>query len=223
VGPAVRVAAIQARERLLEAAAELLDVDPARLSVSDSTVRVRDDDRTMTFAEIGRKLGDVMIIGQGSRGANPPDTAICAFAAQFAEVEVNIETGHVRVLHITSAHDSGRIINPTLAESQLEGGIIMGMGYALFEERVLDESLGLVMNPTTHDYKIPTMADIPEIDAFFVQSADTVANHTGARGIAEAPIIPTAPAIANAVSDALQAEVSEIPLTPWRVLGVVNR
>jgi xanthine dehydrogenase YagR molybdenum-binding subunit len=223
VGPAVRVAAIQARERLLEAAAELLDVDPVRLSVSDSTVRVRDVDRTMTFAQIGRKLGDVMIIGQGSRGANPPDTAICAFAAQFAEVEVNVETGHVRVLHITSAHDSGRIINPTLAESQLEGGIIMGMGYALFEERVLDASLGVVMNPTTHDYKIPTMADIPEIDAFFVERPDTVANHTGARGIAEAPIIPTAPAIANAVSDALQAEVSEIPLTPWRVLGVVNR
>jgi xanthine dehydrogenase YagR molybdenum-binding subunit len=223
VGPAVRVAAIQARDRLLEAAAELLDVDLARLSVNDSTVRVRDDERSMTFAQIGRKLGDVMIIGQGSRGANPPDTAICAFAAQFAEVEVNVETGHVRVLHITSAHDSGRIINPTLAESQLEGGIIMGMGYALFEERVLDASLGLVMNPTTHDYKIPTMADVPEIDAFFVQSADTVANHTGARGIAEAPIIPTAPAIANAVSDALQTEVSEIPLTPWRILAAVNR
>jgi CO/xanthine dehydrogenase Mo-binding subunit len=222
VGPAVRVAAIQARERLLEAAAELLDVDATRLAASESTVRVHDDERTMTFAQIGRKLGDVMIIGQGSRGANPPDTAICAFAAQFAEVEVNVETGHVRVLHITSAHDSGRIINPTLAESQLEGGIIMGLGYALFEERVLDASLGLVMNPTTHDYKIPTMADIPQIDAFFVQSADTVANHTGARGIAEAPIIPTAPAIANAVSDALGAEVGEIPLTPWRVLSAVN-
>jgi xanthine dehydrogenase YagR molybdenum-binding subunit len=222
VGPAVRVAALQARERLLEAAAELLDVDVSRLSARESTVRVRDDERTMTFAQIGRKLGDVMIIGQGSRGANPQDTAICAFAAQFAEVEVNVETGHVRVLHITSAHDSGRIINPTLAESQLEGGIIMGMGYALFEERVLDSRLGLPMNPTTHDYKIPTMADIPEIDAFFVESADTVANHTGARGIAEAPIIPTAPAIANAVADALQADVGEIPLTPWSVLRALK-
>jgi CO/xanthine dehydrogenase Mo-binding subunit len=222
VGPAVRVAALQARERLLEAAAELLDVDVSRLGARESTVRVRDDERTMTFAQIGRKLGDVMIIGQGSRGANPQDTAICAFAAQFAEVEVNVQTGHVRVLHITSAHDSGRIINPTLAESQLEGGIIMGMGYALFEERVLDSRLGLPMNPTTHDYKIPTMADIPEIDAFFVESADTVANHTGARGIAEAPIIPTAPAIANAVADALQADVGEIPLTPWSVLRALK-
>jgi CO/xanthine dehydrogenase Mo-binding subunit len=222
VGPAVRVAALQARARLLEAAAELLQVDVARLSASDSTVRVADDERTMTFAQIGRKLGDVMIIGQGSRGANPPDTAIAAFAAQFAEVEVDVETGHVRVLQITSAHDSGRIINPALAESQLHGGIIMGLGYALFEERVLDARLGRPLNPNTHEYKIATIADVPPIDAFFVRSADVVANHTGARGIAEAPIIPTAPAIANAVSDALQVDMNEIPLTPWRILGAIN-
>ncbi len=223
VGPAVRVAALHARSRLLEAAAELLEVDVARLSARESVVRVADDERTMTFAQIGRKLGDVMIIGQGGRGANPPDTAIAAFAAQFAEVEVDVETGRVRVVHITSAHDSGRIINPTLAESQLEGGIIMGLGYALFEERVLDARLGRVLNPTTHEYKIPTIADVPVIDAFFVRSADVVANHTGARGIAEAPIIPTAPAIANAVADALGVEVGEIPLTPWRVLMAVGR
>ena len=222
VGPAVRVAALHARSRLLEAAAELLEVDVARLTASESVVRVDGDARTMSFAQIGKRLGDVMIIGQGSRGANPPDTAICAFAAQFAEVEVDVETGHVRVLQITSAHDSGRIINPTLAESQLEGGIIMGLGYALFEERVLDARLGLPLNPTTHDYKIPTMADVPAIDAFFVRSSDVIANHTGARGIAEAPIIPTAPAIANAVSDALGVSVDEIPLTPWRVLAALR-
>ena len=124
-------------------------------------------------------------------------------------------------LRIVAAHDAGRIINPTLAESQLEGGIIQGLGYALFEERVLDRKLGLVMNPTMHDYKIPTMADIPAIDAFFVGGADPVANHTGARGIAEPPVIPTAPAIAAAVSDAIGVEMTEIPLTPWRVLAAL--
>ena len=98
----------------------------------------------------------------------------------------------------------------------------MGLGYALFEERVLDARLGLPLNPTTHDYKIPTMADVPAIDAFFVRSSDVIANHTGARGIAEAPIIPTAPAIANAVSDALGVSVDEIPLTPWRVLAALR-
>ena len=222
VGPAVRVASLEVRTRVLEAAAELLQVDAARLSLHDSVVTIADDDRTMTLAQIGRKLGDVMIIGQGSRGPNPQETAICAFAAQFAEVEVDLETGRVRVLHITSAHDSGRIINPTLAESQLEGGIIQGLGYAMFEERVLDTSLGIPLNPTTHDYKVPTMSDVPAIDAFFVESADVVANHTGARGIAEAPIIPTAPAIANAVADALGVDVLEIPLTPWRVLAAAS-
>lgn len=222
VGPAVRVAALQARGRVLEAAAEMLEVDVSRLHLINSVVSVAGDDRTMTLAQIGRKLGDVMIMGQGSRGANPSDTAICAFAAQFAEVEVDVETGLVRVLHITSAHDSGRIINPTLAESQLEGGIIQGLGYALFEERIMDERLGISMNPNTHDYKIPTIGDIPVIDAFFVSSSDVVANHTGARGIAEAPIIPTAPAIANAVADALGVPVEEIPLTPWRVLALLR-
>jgi xanthine dehydrogenase YagR molybdenum-binding subunit len=163
-----------------------------------------------------------MIIGQGSRGPNPDKTAICAFGAQFAEVEVDVETGHVRVLRIVSAHDSGRIINPTLAESQLEGGIIQGIGYALFEERVIDDRLGLPLNPTLHDYKIPTMADIPIIDAFFVDGGDTVANHIGAKGLAEPPIIATAPAIANAVANAIDAEVTQIPLTPWRVLEALG-
>ena len=222
VGPAVRVAALLARGRLLEAASELLGADVDQLTLLESVVSVIGGAKSMTLAQIGRKLGDLMIIGQGSRGPNPPDTAICAFAAQFAEVEVDLETGRVRVLHITSAHDSGRIINPRLAESQLHGGIIQGLGYALFEERVMDASLGMSMNPNTHDYKIPTFGDIPSIDAFFVESADVIANHTGARGIAEAPIIPTAPAIANAVADALGHEVREIPLTPWRVLRALS-
>jgi xanthine dehydrogenase YagR molybdenum-binding subunit len=178
-------------------------------------------DKSMTFAEVCDKLGEVMISGHGSRGPNPAQTAINAFAAQFAEVEVDIETGQVRVLRIVSAHDSGRIINPTLARSQVEGGILQGLGYALFEERVLDRHSGLPLNPTMHDYKIPTMADVPQIEVIFVEGADTVANHTGAKGLAEPPVIGVAPAIANAVADALGREVLEIPLTPWRILSAV--
>jgi xanthine dehydrogenase YagR molybdenum-binding subunit len=222
VGPAVRMAAEDARRQLFDAAAAMLDAAPDALEARDSRIVVRDTDRTMTFAEVTAKLGNVMIIGKGSRGPNPADTAIVTFGAQFAEVEVDLDTGVVRVLRLVAAHDAGRIINPTLAESQLEGGIIQGLGYALLEERVLDRALGLVMNPTMHDYKIPTMADIPLIDAFFVAGADPVANHTGARGIAEPPMIPTAPAIAAAVSDAIGADVAEIPLTPWRVLAAIG-
>lgn len=221
VGPAVRMAAEDARRQLFEAAAQLIDVPPASLSARDSVITVRDTDRAMTFADVAERLGDVMIIGRGSRGPNPDDTAISTFGVQFAEVEVDVDTGVVRVLRIVAAHDAGRIINPTLAESQLEGGILQGLGYALFEERVLDARLGLPLNPTMHDYKIPTLSDVPAIDAFFVASVDP-SNHTGARGIAEPPIIPTAPAIANAVADALGVEVDEIPLTPWRVRRAID-
>lgn len=139
--------------------------------------------------------------------------------AQFAEVEVDAETGVVRVLRIVAVHDAGRIVNPTLAESQLEGGIIQGLGFALFEERALDTRMGLPLNVGLHDYKIPTLADVPAIDGHFLDGADTKANHVGARGIAEPAIVPTAPAIAGAVADALGVEVLELPLTPgvcWR-------
>jgi xanthine dehydrogenase YagR molybdenum-binding subunit len=228
VGPAVRVAAIDARTRLFEAAAELLAgpegaPDLEQLDARDSVIVVCGTDRRITFAEVGEKLGDVMIIGQGSRGPNPENTAICAFGAQFVEVEVDTETGIVRVLRVVSAHDSGRIVNPTLAESQVEGGVLQGIGYALLEERVMDEALGLQLNPTMHDYKIPTMADAPRIEVVLVNGADVTANHTGAKGLAEPPIIPAAPAIANAVADALGVEPTEIPLTPWRVLGLLGR
>lgn len=221
VGPAVRMAAEDARRVLLDAASALLDAPAASLECRNSVVSGKK--KQMTFAEVGAELGDVMILGQGTRGPNPENTAIFAFGAQFAEVEVDTETGRVRVLRIVAAHDSGRIINPRLAESQLEGGILQGLGYALFEERALDESLGVPLNPTMHDYKIPTLSDLPVIEAFFVPGADTVANHTGAKGLAEPPIIGVGPAIANAVRDAIGVEVLELPLTPWRVLEAMER
>jgi xanthine dehydrogenase YagR molybdenum-binding subunit len=217
VAPAVRMAAEDARSQLIAAAAQVMKADEDELDIRNGIVRAADG-REMKVSDVCRKLGEVMIIGRGSRGPNPDHTGIFTFGVQMAEVEVDPATGIVKVLRIVAAHDGGRILNPTLAESQLEGGIIQGLGYALFEERVLDESSGMTMNANLHDYKVPVMADIPEIDAFFVDNVDTVANHTGARGIAEPPIIPTAPAIANAVRDALGYEVNEIPLTPWRVL-----
>jgi xanthine dehydrogenase YagR molybdenum-binding subunit len=223
VGPAARMAAEDARRLLLEAAAPMLGVEPSDLEVRDSRVMVRDTDRSMTFREVAAQLGDVMIIGRGTRGPNPPDRTIATFGAQFAEVEVDVGTGVVRVVRIVAVHDAGRIINPTLAESQLEGGIIQGLGYALFEERVLDAATGVPLNADLHDYRVPTMADVPRIDASFVGTPDTAANHVGARGLAEPPIIPTAPAIAAAVADAIGAEVTQIPLTPWRVRAALAR
>jgi xanthine dehydrogenase YagR molybdenum-binding subunit len=147
---------------------------------------------------------------------------LASVGAQFAEVEVDEDTGVVRVLRIVAVHDAGRIINPTLAESQVEGGIIQGLGYGLFEERVLDPATGRMLNANTHDYKIPTIGDVPRIQVELLDVADPIANHTGARGLAEPPIIPTAPAIANAVANAIGVEIRELPLTPWRVLAALR-
>jgi xanthine dehydrogenase YagR molybdenum-binding subunit len=220
--PAVRMAAVDARNALLDAAAGLLNAPKDSLFTRDGRVHVRDTERSMGFGEITAKLGNVMIQGHGSRGPNPQDAGIVTTGAQFAEVEVDIETGVVRVVKIVAVHDAGRIVNPTLAESQLEGGIIQGLGFALFEERMLDTRMGLPLNVGLHDYKIPTLADIPEIDGHFLDGADVQANHVGARGIAEPAIVPTAPAIAGAVADALGIAVLELPLTPWRVLGALK-
>ena len=98
----------------------------------------------------------------------------------------------------------------------------IALGYALFEERVMDAKTGVQLNADLHDYRVPTMQDIPKIEAFFVGESDAAANHTGARGLAEPPIIPTAPAIAAAVADAIGTEVNQIPLTPWRVLAALS-
>ncbi|MHB1297019.1 MAG: xanthine dehydrogenase family protein molybdopterin-binding subunit [Gemmatimonadaceae bacterium] len=220
--PAVRMAAEDARSALLDAAAGLLGVSASAIDLSEGRAIVRDSDRSMSFGEITAKLGNVMIQGQGSRGPNPQAAGIVTTGAQFAEVEVDIETGIVRVIRIVAVHDAGRIINPTLAESQLEGGIIQGLGFALFEERALDERLGLPLNVGLHDYKVPTMMDTPVIEGWFLEGADPAANHVGARGIAEPAIIPTAAAIAGAVADAIGVEVLELPLTPWRVLAALR-
>jgi len=221
VAPAVRMAAEEAREQLVEAASEILGIPVEHLTIRDGMVVPCTGAPAVPISDITAKLGEVTITGNGSRGPNQPGVGLMTFGAQFAEVEVDTWTGVVRVIRLTAVHDVGRVLNPLLARSQLEGGIIQGIGLALFEERIIDESLGVPLNAGLHEYKIPTMADIPEIDASCLDTVDTVANPVGARGLAEPPIIPTAPAIANAVADALGVQLNDLPLTPWRVLAAL--
>jgi xanthine dehydrogenase YagR molybdenum-binding subunit len=222
VGPAVRMAGEETRRKLLEAAAEIMECHPDDLTARAGMITTRDGARRLTFADVAKRIGNVMIMGHGSRGPNPRGVGLVTVGAQFAEVEVDAETGHVRVLRIVAVHEAGRIINPLLAQSQLEGGIIQGLGFALYEDRIVDRATGIPLNPGMHDYKIPTITDVPTIDATCLQGSDTQANHVGARGLAEPPIIPTAPAIANAVANALGVEVNELPLTPRRVLEAIR-
>jgi len=221
VAPAVRMAAEDARAHLLQAAAQLLECDPLDLTVHDGAIRRCDGSSPTPIHHITRALGKVTIVGHGSRGPNAPGMGLMTFGAQCAEVEVDTWTGVIRVLRIAAVHDAGRILNPRLARSQVEGGILQGLGLALFEERILDPATGVPLNADLHEYRIPTMADVPAIDVAFLDTVDTRANPVGARGLAEPPIIPTAPAIANAVADALGVPVRELPLAPWRVLAAL--
>ncbi len=143
-------------------------------------------------------------------------SACYAFGTHVVEVEVDLETGRVTVLGVSAAHDVGRVINPLGIEGQIEGGIAQGIGYALTEEVQVDG--GYVVNPTFTDYKLMTTQDLPALKLAFIETNDPAGPH-GAKGVAEAPLVPVAPAIANAVFNATGVRITELPLTPERVLS----
>ena len=135
----------------------------------------------------------------------------------FAEVEVDIKLGKIRILNIINVHDSGKLINPQLAEMQVHGGMSMGMGYGLSEQLLLDEKTGRPLNGTLLDYKLMTALDTPDLKADFVELEDPMGPY-GNKALGEPPAIPCAPAIRNAVLHATGVAFSEIPLTPQRLI-----
>jgi xanthine dehydrogenase molybdenum-binding subunit len=143
-----------------------------------------------------------------------------AFAAQAVEVEVDTCTGNVKVLDVYVAQDVGKVLNPLGLAGQVEGGVVMGMGYALTEELIFEG--GFLLNPTFHNYKLPTAGDIPQIHFFPIETMDAAGPY-GAKGVGEAPLIPTPAAIANAVSNALGIEITSLPISPERVLMALKR
>jgi len=143
-----------------------------------------------------------------------------AFAAQAIEVEVDTYTGNVKVLNVYVAQDVGRVLNPLGLAGQIEGGVVMGMGYALTEELIVEK--GRVLTLSFHDYKLPTACDIPEIHFYPIETLDKAGPY-GAKGVGEAPLIPTPPAIANAVSDAIGVKIDGLPITPEKVLKAMKK
>ncbi len=156
----------------------------------------------------------LVVQGKWKKGLSGKGTG----GVQMAEVEVDTETGFVKVKKITCVQDCGLLINPLTAESQANGGIIMGLGYALYEERILDPLTGVALNPNFETYKLPTMADMPEIDVLFQNMPER-----GVIGIGEPVTVPTASAIANAVANALGVRVMGLPITPDKVLNALNK
>lgn len=224
VAPAVRDAALKALERLKAVAAARLKVEPTDVAMAGRTFSSKaDPGRTATFAEVYRDLRRETVF-HGERGGMPAGQyAFNTFGAHFAEVEVNVETGQVQVLKYVAAQDSGQVVSRLTAESQVIGGITQGLSAALFEERVLDDATGNVVNPNLRDYKIATSLDIPEITAIFVDVVDPLINNLGVKGLGEPARVPVSAAVANAVYNAVGVHVREIPMTPARVLAALKR
>jgi xanthine dehydrogenase molybdenum-binding subunit len=143
------------------------------------------------------------------------------FGAQFAEVEVDTETGVVRVIRIVAAHDVGRAINPTIVEGQIEGALAQGLGYALLEDMPLDPETGSARTLTLADYRIPTVGWMPELHVILVEDPSPVGPF-GAKGAGEMGLGPTAAAIANAIYNAVGVRMTELPMTPERVLNALE-
>jgi CO/xanthine dehydrogenase Mo-binding subunit len=222
VGGAVAQAATLLRERLLRAAAELLDSPPSELQLAPPNVCTRDGRGTsladlaaeMERAGLLRRLTGVFSprVGFETSQDNLP---FFVTGVHLAEVRVNVRTGEVDVERIVAVHDVGRIINPQAARGQVEGAVMMGLGAALMEEYLPGVSAGLA------DYYLPTVRAMPEIEVHFVEVPSRWGPH-GAKGLGEAAALPTTPAILNAVYHASGARIRRLPATPERVLAALR-
>ena len=217
--PAVRAAAYAVKQQLLEMAAAQLEIEAGELELADGFVASRSNpDTRVAVAELERLGRQGVVIGTGYRAPNPEDKVTWPFAAQFCEVEVDTRIGEVRVLRFLGAHDSGRVLNRLTFDNQVFGGIAMGVGLAMTEERVLDRRTGKMVNISLHDYKVPTMMDVaPAHECLPIDIPDTEFNTTGTKGLGEPATIPTAAAIANAVAHATGVRVADSPLNPTRL------
>ena len=159
------------------------------------------------------------VVAEGAAAKPPGDVAVRTFAAVLAEIELDVATGEVVPIRIVCAPDCGRIVNLKLTDSQVIGAVMQGLGFALMEQRVLDRTTGAVLNANLEDYLIPTLIDTPEILHAAVDLPDFAVNDLGIKGIGEPPIIAVAPAIANAVRDAIGVRIGDLPLSPARLIA----
>ena len=218
VGAAVLRAAEAAREKLLEAASEELEIAPADLEVVDGVVRaVGSHEHSITVAEISGKA-----LRFGGRyepieghGGSAQTRGAPSVAAHLAHVRIDEETGEVTLLAHVIAQDVGRALNPALVEGQMRGGATQGIGWALFEELVHDES-GQLLTSSFLDYAIPLADRVPDIDTLIVE-VPAPDGPFGAKGIGEAPVVAAAPAIANAIAAAVGLRLRELPMTAPRI------
>ena len=233
-GNAILLAAKKAKMILFDTAAPMLGVKPEQLEARDRKIQVKN------FPQKALSIGDVALQAQfvngqpalGSASFNPHTVAMdpetgqgkpfgtYVYATQIAEVDVDEETGEVEVLRIVAAHDCGTPINPALVEGQVEGGISMGVGLALYEEMLFDDN-GKQINPNLTNYIMPTSLDMPEVEVHIVDSYDPTGPF-GAKGVGEPTSVPTAACIMNAIYDAVGVRITSLPATAEKVLKAIQ-
>ncbi len=218
-GNAVWKACLDAKKKLFVEAARMMECSPEDLAARDGKIFMKNDEsKFLTHAEVSFeahfKVDGSQIYGTASENpeGNPP-----VYAAQFAEVEVDTETGVVSVVKFVAAHDTGVVVNPLNVHGQIDGGAHHGIGYALTEETVIDPETGIMVNRDLANYKVLTAMDMPEIVSIAVEEPSTSASH-GQKSIGESGLIASAPAIANAVYDAIGVRINSLPITPDKVL-----
>ncbi len=221
-GKAAELAAQALRAEILRAANA---GDGVRLQFGDGKVIVRDGGREQALTLASMPADNSGYVLKAEETFNPPTSpldengqgdpyAVYGFGAHLAEIEVDMELGTVKVINLVAAHDVGRAINPTLIEGQIEGGVAQGLGLALMEEFTPGRGENL------HDYLVPTAGDMPPVTSILIEDASPVGPF-GAKGIGEQALIPTAPAIMNAIHDAIGVRIRRVPATPDRVRAAI--
>ena len=231
-GNAVLEAADAIRNTLLDVAARKVKVDKDRLDLAEGKLLVDGEPHKMTVCDVAARasaFGYPLHAEPVSHLEYPADvpeipyrfsSEVFQFCTQAAQVLVDIETGQVEVERLVAVHDVGKMINPGGTFGQIEGGMAQGMGYALTEELVVIE--GKTRNPSLENYVIPMALDFPEMEMEVLENPEPGGGPMGARGVAEGPLIPTAPAIRNAIADAIGKPLYELPMNPERVLAALD-
>ena len=212
VTPAIRVTTGKAFDALAARVASSLGVDAANLVARNGRIQAKDDpNKGLPWSEACRQLGTepVAVDGEWENGLSASGTS----GVQFAEVEVDVETGVTKVTRMLCVQDCGLLIDPLTARSQCYGGIIMGVNWALFEERILDRNTGQMVNPNMEWYLLGGMSDIPQIEVILMNQPER-----GVIGLGEPPTVSTAAAVANAVANAIGVRIRSLPLSPQRIL-----
>jgi xanthine dehydrogenase YagR molybdenum-binding subunit len=215
LAPAVKDAAYNARVAMAQRVAGLLGAAPDAVLFADRAIS--GNGKSLTWAQACAALPAAGLSARGEWKQGLSGNG--AHGASFAEVEVDMETGHVRVIKMCHVQDGGLPLNRLAMESQINGGMIQSMGMALYEGRVMDEDLGVMLNPAFNDYKLPGCLEIPEL----VPIIDDGDERQVVIGIAEPANIPGVGAVANAVYNACGVRVRSLPITPDKILAGLNK